>query len=75
MLFQELLYLKVSGLDDEQLSKLLRKIGFTSIQIEFHWDGLGVLTKLLDFLHIKKWLSQRGLAPLLRIIAQKAPAI
>ncbi len=59
------------GISGEKLVKALRLIGFTTIEVSYHWEGGGFPEKILGFLKLKKFLSRAGFAPNLRIIASK----
>jgi len=60
-----------TGLSGRKLLAQLKEIGFSEINVTYHWNGGGAPEKILDFLKIKKLLSREGFAPNLRIIARK----
>lgn len=60
-----------TGLSGKVIVGQLKSIGFSKIRVEYHWDGGGMPEKIVTKLALRSLMSRRGLAPNLRIIAEK----
>lgn len=59
------------GLSGSELEADLRAAGFDVVEVVYHWEGMGPVASILDTLGLKRLLTRRGLAPVVRLLAVK----
>lgn len=59
------------GLSGQELEKQLVDSGFKIIRLDYHWEGMGGISSMIQGIGVSKWFKRRGLAPLIRILATK----
>lgn len=59
------------GLDGSALLADLKALGFESVRAQYHWEGMGPVSDVLNRLRVRRALSIRGLAPVVRVVAVK----
>jgi ubiquinone/menaquinone biosynthesis C-methylase UbiE len=57
------------GLDGPELARALEDIGFRSVELRYHWEGMDPFHGVLSRLGIENRMSRHGRAPILRLIA------
>ncbi len=60
------------GLDGPALASALERIGFRSVALTYHWQGMEPFRGALARMGIEQRMSRRGRAPILRLIAVRA---
>jgi len=59
------------GLSGPKLAEQLSEAGFQVKKVVYHWEGMGPVANLLKTIGFSRILKRRGLAPVIRLIAQK----
>lgn len=60
-----------NGLNAALLKKELEELGFSCLELTYHWQGMGLPGKVIEFSTLDSLFNRPGMAPVFRLIARK----